>query len=135
MRNGIAIRRDRIAFGDFQTPRPLADQVCSLLVDAGVRPKSIVEPTCGTGSFLLAAADAFPRAKRLVGVEINSEHLATAAKAVSARVDAGRFQLERADFFRTRWPLLLKDLAEPVLVIGNPPWVTNAAQGSLATDN
>src|SRR5690349_21225148 len=126
MRNGTAIRRERITFGDFQTPRGLAEQVCSLLRGAGVSPQSIVEPTCGVGSFLLAAADAFPSAKQLLGVEINPEHLAVTTSAVSTRSDADRFQLEQADFFHTNWPELLRDLAEPLLVIGNPPWVTNA---------
>ena len=135
MRNGIANRRDRIAFGDFQTPRVLADQVCSLLLDSGVCPQSIVEPTCGVGGFLLAAADAFPSARQLLGVEINSEHLAVAANAVSSRSDPDRFRLERADFYQSNWPVLLKDLSDPLLVIGNPPWVTNATQGSLASDN
>ena len=33
------------------------------------------------------------------------------------------------------WPTTLNELREPILVIGNPPWVTNAAVGALSGKN
>ena len=52
--------RAKIEFGDFQTPAALAVEVCALLKRLGVEPDSVIEPTCGTGAFLVAAADMFP---------------------------------------------------------------------------
>jgi len=36
--------RTKAEFGDFQTPQPLADRVCALLADRGVRPASHRSP-------------------------------------------------------------------------------------------
>src|SRR5437899_2194485 len=62
-------------FGDFQTPRTLARQVCKLLADRGLSPAAIVEPTCGIGNFLFAALERFPTAASAVGIEINSGYV------------------------------------------------------------
>ncbi len=40
-----------------------------------------------------------------------------------------------ADFFRFDWPGLLDNLEKPILVLGNPPWVTNAELGARNADN
>src|SRR5690349_10794536 len=95
----------------------------------------ILEPTCGRGSFLLGAADAFPHAQKLLGIEINSEYLSETRQHVERRTDAKRFSLAQQDFFEVDWDALLSSLPSPILVVGNPPWVTNAAQGAIATGN
>lgn len=63
-------------FGDFQTPARLANEAVSVLARLGIKPLSVIEPTCGRGSFVMAAARAFPTAKNIVGVDINREYLA-----------------------------------------------------------
>ncbi|MEG9883028.1 MAG: hypothetical protein V6Z86_00105 [Hyphomicrobiales bacterium] len=57
-------------FGDFQTPKALARQAIAHLraFDPDFQPETILEPTCGVGVFLLAAADAYPKARRVVGL-------------------------------------------------------------------
>ncbi|MDF1735574.1 MAG: N-6 DNA methylase [Minwuia sp.] len=124
-------------FGDFQTPTSLAEQAIAHLreVDPGFRPRTIIEPTCGVGAFLLAAADAYPEAERLVGLEIEAEYLNAVRSKVATRRDAHRFELREADFFKTDWDSFLADLPKPVLVVGNPPWVTNADIGRLKGSN
>ncbi len=122
-------------FGDFQTPRMLAGAVCSLLADLGIAPASIVEPTCGTGGFLFAAADRWPSSAIVLGFEINPVHLRVARERASSRPDATRIRLNCADFFKTDWSRLLGGLPAPILVIGNPPWVTNAHVSSLNGSN
>ena len=58
-------------FGDFQTPIVLATQCLKTLkLPSHAR---ILEPTCGAGSFLQAAADIAPRSERM-GVEINPDY-------------------------------------------------------------
>lgn len=124
-------------FGDFQTPEDLAHAVVARIMSAcdSPPPATIIEPTCGVGSLLLAAADAYPDAQRIVGVDINPDHLAVLEKTVRARPDADRFTLVRSDFFDLDWERLLAGLPRPFLVIGNPPWVTNADVGRLNGSN
>lgn len=119
-------------FGDFQTPGPLAIDCCRYLANAKLQPASIVEPTCGKGSFLAAALQAFPQASAALGFEINPVYVAECSRAVAGYPQC---QVNVADFFQTDWPTILAELPEPILVIGNPPWVTNAALGSLGSSN
>lgn len=110
----------RVARGDWQTPLALARQVVAAITD--VEPATIVEPTCGAGAFLQAAAERWPRAA-LRGFELHPEHLAAARRLPGASV----FE---ADLFRWPWELELAHPG-PVLVLGNPPWVTSATLGAL----
>lgn len=124
-------------FGDFQTPAALAQEALSHLkkLDPTFRPKTIIEPTCGVGAFLLAAADVFPDAERVVGLEIEAEYLNALRSKVATRQDAERFDLREADFFKTDWDSFLTSLPEPFLIVGNPPWVTSADIGRLKGSN
>ena len=54
----------QIEYGDFQTPLELAQKVCQKLVELGVNPDVIVEPTCGVGNFIEAASASFPLASQ-----------------------------------------------------------------------
>ncbi|PQO31502.1 SAM-dependent methyltransferase [Blastopirellula marina] len=125
--------RQKTEFGDFQTPSELADAVCHRLQTDGLRPASVVEPTCGQGFFLEAAAHRFPQARQLIGREWNADYVAAA----SLRLDHAheRLDLAQADFFQENWPRIIASLPGPVLVLGNPPWVTNSQLGSLGSGN
>jgi hypothetical protein len=125
----------RMEFGDFQTPASLAQEVCALLKAKGLRPATLIEPTCGTGKFLQAALDQFSSVRRAIGLDVNADYVHETAKRLARRPYADRVQLIGADFFQTDWPALLNDLPEPLLVIGNPPWVTNAALCSVGSAN
>ena len=118
----------RLEFGDFQTPDELARQACDVLLRLGILPASVVEPTCGTGSFLRASAGAFPGCTSLLGFEINPEYAEVAGTFDRADVCC-------VDFFEQDWPTTLSSLPEPILVIGNPPWVTNSTVGALGGEN
>lgn len=118
-------------FGDFQTPLNLAVAATRLLVRLGIKPHSIVEPTCGKGSFLAAAEACFPQAATIIGVDINDAHLGVARNAV----DNSRVKLRHGDFFRLDWRDIVTGAGEPWLVIGNPPWVTSAELGSIESEN
>lgn len=122
----------RTEFGDFQTPLRLARDVCALLRGLGIDAERIVEPTCGVGAFLVAAVEFFPFA-RLAGFEIDPAHLAKADAALRAagRSDA---ELREVDFFHHDWEQTLAD-GKRVLVLGNPPWVTQAAVAALDGSN
>lgn len=127
--------KQRTEFGDFQTPTELARDICALLARRGIAPESIVEPTCGKGSILAAALEQFPHVKRAMGLDINAEYVSAACEAVSSQRYAGELDIHQSDFFETDWAKCLSGLPEPILVVGNPPWVTNAELGILSSRN
>ncbi len=122
----------KAAFGDFQTPPALAQAVCEQLARSGLRPATVVEPTCGRGHFLLAAANSFAGAT-LWGRDLDPAYV-RAARAALARA-GHQARLTTGDFFRTAWASELRRWPAPVLVLGNPPWVTSAALSVLGVDN
>jgi methylase of polypeptide subunit release factors len=124
----------KIEFGDFQTPADLAREIAGFLRDSGEAPNAIVEPTCGRGNFIVAVIGAFPRAKLIHGFDINPQYVREAANAV--REQSGRkTHLDCQNFFQIDWTQFFTTLAGSILVIGNPPWVTNSALGALGSNN
>ena len=120
--------KHKVEFGDFQTPDTLARRVCKTLHRLEVSPRSIVEPTCGKGSFLRASVDAFPKCTQFLGFEINPDHVEVARTIEKATVHC-------ENFFKKNWPGTLDNLQEPILIIGNPPWVTNSTVGKMGGQN
>lgn len=121
-------------FGDFQTPDWLAQQACQI-VGRHIRPAAVLEPTCGVGNFLISALNLFPSAQAGLGLEINSEHVTNAEQAIKAAGLSDRSQVLQEDFFAADWSAVLQRLPDPLLVIGNPPWVTNSALAALGSGN
>lgn len=126
--------REVAEFGDFQTPPELAQQICALLWRQGIRPTSLLEPTCGIGNFLFAALDHFPSATQAVGLELSPAHTQRLKLALEGHPDQDKVKIIEGNFFDAHWPSLLRDLPE-LLVIGNPPWVTNAQLSILESTN
>lgn len=122
-------------FGDFQTPDDLATEATCVIQRLGLIPQTVIEPTCGRGAFLVAAMRAFPQAATFVGVEINKTHLDSLKKRLNPEVAFPSTTLKHADFFSVNWSEMLGDLPQPILVIGNPPWVTSSELGSLDSSN
>lgn len=113
-------------FGDLQTPYSLSLQACKKMSEY-VNPKSIVEPTCGSGSFLRSASAVFPSCP-LLGFDVNPHYVDLCKTINGAKVHC-------VNFFEQNWQDLLEQLHEPILVIGNPPWVTNSTIGALHGKN
>lgn len=124
-----------IEFGDFQTPRTLARDVCSVIERTGFSPASVIEPTCGRGAFLLAALEAFPSASHFLGVDQQANHIREARRATDTVGHGKQIQILQGDFFETDWSGIVGRLPKPILILGNPPWVTNATLGSLGSAN
>ena len=122
-------------FGDFQTPVPLARRICRLLADRGETPASVVEPTCGVGNFLFAAFEQFPGLRLGVGVEIQSDYVNILKEKLRGRDDVSKIDIVQESFFNLDWKTIFLELPEPILVVGNPPWVTNSALGLLGSTN
>ncbi|MDF1663338.1 MAG: SAM-dependent DNA methyltransferase [Planctomycetota bacterium] len=97
-----------------------------------LEPASIVEPTCGVGGFLKAALESFPKAHAF-GFEINPKYLSAARESLAEYSE--RLSLESCDFFTEDWSERLKVIPGPILILGNPPWVTNAELTRLGSEN
>ncbi len=122
-------------YGDFQTPPELAERVCMLLAERGTSPASVLEPTCGIGNFLLVAVERFPIVSAGLGIDVNDDYVAVTKAKLAGRSAAAKVKVIHESFFEVDWPETLSDLAEPILVVGNPPWVTNSARGALGSSN
>ncbi|MFN8485340.1 MAG: SAM-dependent DNA methyltransferase [Anaerolineae bacterium] len=125
-------------FGDFQTPADLAHAVTKLLRELGIRADVILEPTCGYGSFLAAAAATFPEAQCLVGFDINHAYVSEASRRLQYAPGAERIVVSHGDFYKIDWKSVWSALGAEdsrKLVLGNPPWVTNSELGLLQSEN
>lgn len=125
--------KQRIEFGDFQTPEGLAREV-SEFIARRFDPCAVLEPNCGTGSFLLSALKTFRRAAGL-GMDINEGYVERCRDGLRTNGLDVRGQAIVGDFFATDWRALTQSLADPLLLVGNPPWVTNSCLGVLQSGN
>jgi len=124
----------RMEFGDFQTPLPLAREVCKRLKVEGVAADVVIEPTCGQGTFLVAAAESFPRS-RMLGWDINQTYVAEARAALKRAGASRRSSVVCQNFFTHDWEAESEALQGKLLVLGNPPWVTNSAVSAINGSN
>ncbi|SIO45683.1 hypothetical protein SAMN05444166_4886 [Singulisphaera sp. GP187] len=121
--------------GDFPTPPALVAAVLERLGPIGEQWPRVLEPTCGRGHFLKGLIDGTSPPREIRGIEIQASHY-EAAQALARDTDSVRLEVVRANLFDLD---LRRDLAwrepGPLLVVGNPPWVTNAELGVLGSEN
>lgn len=100
---------ERHARGQYFTPFPLIELVLDLCASGGATPRAVLDPSCGSGRFLMAAARRWPKA-RLLGFDTDPAALALARQNLpAAELHVGSFldaPAERVD-----------------LLVGNPPYV------------
>ena len=122
-------------FGDFQTPDCLAHQVTRKLKALDIRPQSVIEPSCGTGAFIFAAVNVFSNSSQFIGIDINQAHLNMLQAKIITQSVTVPIKTICGSFFDLDWFSILNKLTEPILIIGNPPWVTSAELGKLNSYN
>jgi hypothetical protein len=126
------VRRD---LGDFQTPSALVAEVLDALGPVGSRWPRVLEPACGHGSFLMGLIGLADPPREVIGVEIQEAYCEAARMATGASVHT-HVRIVQSSLFDLD---LRRDLAwherGALLVVGNPPWVTNAELGSLGSGN
>lgn len=116
-------------YGDYQTPVDFAEKVCTYLKDyRRIKPSAIVEPTCGVGGFLKSSL--LFNANEYYGIEINPEY----CNICRNTINSDKVKIINSDFFTFSSKALIQDKRQ-ILVIGNPPWVTNSTLSSLGSDN
>jgi adenine-specific DNA-methyltransferase len=103
--NSSLSKEERSQQGIFFTPKKARDVLFSKLAELGVKPKNILEPSFGTGEFLLDARRIYSEAN-ILGVEKN--------EALFNSVKCPNSELTCCDF--------LKWKGKADLIIGNPPY-------------
>ena len=140
-REEVRAERDRAEFGDFQTPPALAEKITRLVSGNDSLPCILIEPTCGKGHFIIAAIRTFPSIREVHGLDIHQPYLwQTKFSLIDLYLDQPALNkpvihLHLGNVFDFDFGKLVMDEQQPLLIIGNPPWVTNAMLGSLASSN
>lgn len=133
---------DRAEHGDFQTNMDLAANIVGHLAKRSAQPEVIIEPTCGKGHFILASLQVFPMLEKVYGVEIYKPYVWETKFSVLQfflhHENANRPQtiISHCDVFDFDFTSIVSENSgREILVIGNPPWVTNAMLGGLNSAN
>jgi hypothetical protein len=121
-------------FGDFQTPLPLARRAAALIKEDMSHVGTIVEPTCGVGTFLQATAELFGKSPKYWGFDVNADYV-KAAGAALAQIGPPATTVQQCDFYTFNWQEFFSEQPGPLLIIGNPPWITNAGMGVIGGSN
>jgi hypothetical protein len=136
------VAEDRIEYGDFQTNRQLAQSICNIITNKGVKPQVLIEPTCGKGSFILSAVQTFGTLQHVCGIEIKEHYLWILKfelldyfmdNPTRNKPDIRLYHHNIFDFDFSSIKSVIND--KRILIIGNPPWVTNSTLSTLNSKN
>ncbi|MBR3557361.1 MAG: SAM-dependent methyltransferase [Bacteroidales bacterium] len=143
--NGInysVVCEDRAEYGDFQTNQSLTQQIATQLKREGINPQIVIEPTCGKGNFILSVLDTFENVERIYGIEIQKKYTWQAKFNVldfflnNPNKIKPEIQIVNSSIFEFDYQTIKKTIGEKeLLIIGNPPWVTNSALGVMDSKN
>lgn len=113
-------------YGDYQTPDEFAEKCVKYLKNNfHFLPEVIIEPTCGTGNFLASASKFYENIPK-IGIETNDDY----CKAAKENIPEAK--IYNANIFDFKFE---PDIAEKILIIGNPPWITNLELGKFRSKN
>lgn len=110
-------------YGDYQTPIYFSKEIADFIKnEIKYIPNIAIEPTCGTGSFIKAINDKFENIA-IIGNEINSDYVAETKKIKA--INDNTIQITNEDYFKLNNINNIKK-TDNLMIIGNPPWVTNS---------
>ena len=133
---------DRAEYGDFQTNAILANKVALHLSAKNISPEIVIEPTCGKGNFIIAALRNFRDIKHIFGIEIYKPYVWETKFSIvdfflsNPNANKPEITISHCNVFDFDFKQIAKQYStKHILVIGNPPWVTNSKLGSLNSTN
>lgn len=133
---------DRTEYGDFQTNTDLANKVALLLTTKNVSPEIVIEPTCGKGNFIVASLKRFDSVKKVFGIEIYKPYVWESKFNIidfylnNPTENKPEILIIHSSVFHFDFKTIAKENGtKEILIIGNPPWVTNSKLGSLNSSN
>ena len=133
---------DRAEYGDFQTNKDLANKLAKRLSKNNILPEIIIEPTCGKGNFIIASLSNFKTVKKVFGIEIYKPYVWETKFSIldyflsNPNNNKPEITIKHCNIFDFDFKNISKQYPnEKLLIIGNPPWVTNSKLGSLNSTN
>ncbi|QEE15512.2 hypothetical protein DSAG12_01338 [Promethearchaeum syntrophicum] len=129
--------------GDFQTPLDFSLKICLYLQKKDCNPEILMEPTCGEGNFIISALRTFSKLKIIYCVDIQPKYewifklniiKLKSELNFQAEINFYRFNIfssEYLDIFKK----IEKNSKKELLIIGNPPWITNTELSKLDSSN
>ncbi|REI13022.1 hypothetical protein DOS71_00035, partial [Staphylococcus felis] len=121
--------------GDYQTPISLVKKVINVLKINGVELINIIEPTMGKGNFIIELFNNSDGFESVFGIEKQEEYLLEFAVELKKKFKKEKYdnlKIFDDDIFSINIENLI---TEGVVIIGNPPWVTNSNQSVLKSQN
>jgi ubiquinone/menaquinone biosynthesis C-methylase UbiE len=136
------VAESRVEYGDYQTNKELAQSICKRLKNKNINPQILIEPTCGKGNFILSAIETFGSIEQVFGIEIQEKYLWELKFALleyflkNPTANKPEICLFHSNIFDLDFNPIKKQIeSRELLVIGNPPWVTNATLSALNSKN
>jgi len=140
--NQNIVAESRVEYGDFQTNKQLAETICNYLHNKNISPKVLLEPTCGKGNFILSAIKTFGSLQQIFGIEIQEKYLWQLKFELleyflnNPTVKKPQINLYHCSVFDFDFKQVKNQINnQELLVIGNPPWVTNSTLSTLNSNN
>jgi len=142
IKQNIISEPDRAEYGDFQTPKKLSDLTCKLLQSKNIKPQIVIEPTCGKGSFILSVLEHFPSVEKIIGIEIYPKYVWETKFSILNYflINFHKLKPEIQIINKNIFDFNFQEISnqhkdKELLVIGNPPWVTNSKLSTLNSLN
>ncbi len=133
---------NREEYGDFQTNKNLANKIAKHLAIRNISPEIVIEPTCGKGNFIIATLSNFKTIKKIFGLEIYKPYIWETKFNIldfflsNPNSNKPEIKITHCSVFDFDFKNISKQFpTEKLLIIGNPPWVTNSKLGSLNSSN
>ncbi|MDR0982982.1 MAG: SAM-dependent methyltransferase [Culturomica sp.] len=147
LQNSLKINQNMVAespaeYGDYQTNKQLAKAVCENLKKKNINPKILIEPTCGKGNFILSAIETFENLEQIFGIEIQEKYVWQLKFSLleyfleNPEANKPEIHLYHCSVFDFDFEHITSQIGgREMLVLGNPPWVTNATLSTLNSKN
>jgi len=140
--NQNIVTESNIEYGDYQTNKQLTKSICIYLKEKNINPKILIEPTCGKGSFIISAIQSFDSLKQIFGIEIQEKYLWQLKFElldyflINPTANKPQINLYHCNVFDFDFKQVKSQINnQELLVLGNPPWVTNSTLSALDSKN
>lgn len=116
------ISHKKLEFGDYQTPIEFCDKVIDILKENKIEPTIILEPTFGKGNFIKSSEKKYTKLKHIYGIELNKVYYD------NSRTFSKKFTGFNENIFSFDHSKLISKIKnnDKLLILGNPPWITNS---------
>jgi len=140
--NQTLVAKSQVEYGDFQTNNQLSQLITNYLSSKNINPQILIEPTCGNGNFILSSIKIFNSLKKVFGIEIQEKYLWELKFALlkyfleNPLANKPEIHLYNCNVFVFDFQQIKQQIkGKELLIIGNPPWVTNSTLSPITSFN